>query len=86
MKAKTQKKANKKAEKKIEKKPAETKFGKLRAALMAKRENSVDELMRISGFDLSNLKTAISILRNPKRSKNILDTTFDKEKKVYITA
>ncbi len=84
-KAKKVQKNGKKIEAKATRKPTgETKFGKLRAALTARKESTAEELMKATGFDARNLKTAISILRNPKRSKNILDTTFDRERKVYV--
>ena len=64
-----------------EKKPV-TKFQKVRDFFAKNKSGTLDTLMKISGFDERNMKTAMSILRNPKRTKNnLLVTTWDREKR-----
>ncbi len=53
---------------------AESKFGKLRAALLSGKAHSVEDLMKISGFDKRNVATALYIIakRPPKGTDPIL--------------
>ncbi len=44
---------------------------------------SMDEIVERSGFDERNVKTCLSILRDPKRSKELLVTNYDRETKTY---
>ncbi len=70
--------------KKGSKKPGKkTKVGRIREAFSTKKSYTVDELMKLSGFDERNLRTAMTILRNPKRTKILLETEYDREKKTF---
>jgi hypothetical protein len=65
-------------------KNGETKYGKLRALLLSgKKVFSVEEMMKASGFDQNNLRVAMSILQNPKRTKEPIKSEYDREKKSY---
>jgi len=48
--------------------PRETKVGRLRASL-AEGPKTAAQLLEATGYDLRNLRTAIQILGNPKRTK-----------------
>ena len=80
---KTKKQAAKKTAAKVSKEKKPSKFGKLREMFKQKKSWTAKELMKRSGFDAQNLKTAMSILRNPKRSKVLLVTDYDREKQTY---
>jgi len=80
---KTEKKQAVKVEVKKEQKPV-TKFGKVREFFSKNKSGTLDVLMKVSGFDERNMKMAMSILRNPRRSKNnLLVTTYDREKRTF---
>ena len=67
------------------KKNGEGKYARLRALLLSgKKTFTAEEMMQASGFDERNLKTALTILRNPERTKDLIITRFDAEKKLYI--
>jgi len=81
--------AKKKAAKKPAKKPAEpkgeTKYGRLRALLTSGRKTfAMDELVKESGFDEANVRVAMSILKNSKRTRSPILSDYDREKKVYV--
>jgi len=60
------------------------KCAKLRALLASGEKTfTVVQMMKASGFDERNVRTAMSILRNPKRTKEIIEAEYDKEKKTY---
>ena len=66
------------------KKSGETKYGKLRALLSSgKKVFPVAELTKTSGFDENNVRVAMNILQNPKRTKEPIKSEYDKEKKTY---
>ncbi len=71
--------------KKKQKRPAKgtTKVQKVRDMFKERRSWTVEEIVERSGFDERNAKTCLSILKNPRRSKELLITHFDGEKKVY---
>ena len=82
-------KAEKKAAKgTIEKKPRDSKMGRIRLAFQEKPSYTLDELMEISKFDKANLMCAMSIFKNPQRTKpeNLLVTEYDKATKTYKLA
>lgn len=60
----------------------EGKFFHLRQALGSGKEWTPESLMKASGFDAQNLRVALSILRNPRRTPKdrMIDTEFDKDK------
>jgi hypothetical protein len=64
-----------------EKKP--TKFGKLREMFKQRKTWSAKDLMKGSGFDAQNLRTAISILKNKARTKEPIVADYDKDKQTY---
>lgn len=74
---KKQKKSAKETPKEI------SKFQKVRDMFKERKSWTVEEIVERSGFDERNAKTCLSILKNPKRSKELLITHFDREKKVY---
>ena len=79
------KKRVKKTAKAAPKKNGEGKYARLRALLLSgKKTFAAEEMMQASGFDERNLKTALTILRNPKRTKDLIITRFDAEKKFYV--
>jgi len=71
--------------KKKSKRPAKgvSKFQKARDMFREKKSWTLDEIVQRSGFDERNAKTCLSILKNPKRTKDPLVTHFDKEKRLY---
>jgi hypothetical protein len=79
----TKKKEAAKVAEKKEQKPV-TKFQKVRDFFAKNQVGTLDVLTKVSGFDERNVKTAMSILRNPKRTKtNLLVTTYDREKRTF---
>lgn len=64
-----------------------SKVGIIRAMFAEKASWTVQELMDRSGFDANNVRVAMTILRNPKRTKpeNLVITVFDKETGTYTT-
>ncbi len=61
-----------------------TKFQRIRDFFAKNKSGTIEELMKASGFDERNVKTAMSILRNPNRTKNnLLVTTYDREKRTF---
>ncbi len=61
-----------------------TKFQRIRDFFAKNKVGTIEELMSASGFDERNVKTAMSILRNPNRTKNnLLVTTWDREKRTF---
>jgi len=60
-----------------------SKMGKIRAAFIEKKNWSLKDLMKRSGFDKANLMCAMSIFKNPKRTKELLVTDYDKKTETY---
>lgn len=60
-----------------------SKMGKIRAAFTEKTRWSLKDLMKRSGFDKANLMCAMSIFKNPKRTKELLVTDYDKKTETY---
>ncbi len=60
-----------------------SKFQKVRDMFKEKKSWPLEEIVERSGFDEKNVKTCLSILRNPKRTKELLITRLDREKKLY---
>jgi len=60
-----------------------SKVSKIRDMFAEKKNWSVQEIMKRSGFDRNNTKTAMSILRNKNRTKDLLTTDYDKEKEIF---
>ena len=71
--------------KKKQKNPAKeiSKIQKVRDMFKERKSWTLQEIAERSGFDERNAKTCLSILRNPKRSKEPLITHLDREKKLY---
>jgi len=65
-----------------EKKPS--KIGKLREMLTEKGTATKEELAEFSGYDKPNTHTAISILKNPKRTKVPVFTSYDRRIETYF--
>jgi hypothetical protein len=65
----------------------QSKVGIIRGMFAEKPSWTVEELMARSGFDANNVRVAMTILRNPKRTKpeNLLVTSYDKEAGTYTT-
>ena len=42
-----------------------------------------EEIMRRTGFDAKNAHAAMNVLKNPNRSKNPLNFTYDRENQTY---
>jgi len=63
----------------VPKKREGTKIERLISLLNSKKEVPVSEALEVSGFDERNLRTACSILRNPKRTKSPLPISYDKK-------
>ncbi len=62
----------------------ETKVGLLRSALKEKPEWTRGELIERTGFDEKNLKTAINLLKNPKRTRDPFVIIWDRKRSVYV--
>jgi transposase len=60
-----------------------SKIQKVRDVFKERKSWTLEEIVERSGFDERNVKTCLSILRNPKRSKEFLITHLDREKKLY---
>jgi len=69
---------------KVQKPAPEGKCAKLRALLASGEKTfTVAQMMKASGFDERNVRTAMSILRNPKRTKETIEAEYDRGKKTY---
>jgi len=69
---------------KVQKPAPNGKCARLRTLLTSgKKIFSVEELMKISGFDQNNVRVAMNILRNKNRTKETIESVYDKEKKNY---
>jgi len=60
-----------------------SKMGKIRAAFAEKKNWTLKDLMKRSNFDKANLMCAMSIFKNPKRTKELLVTDYDRETETY---
>lgn len=60
-----------------------SKMGKIRSAFIEKKNWSLKDLMKRSGFDKANCQCAMSIFKNPKRTKELLVTDYDRKTEVY---
>lgn len=60
-----------------------SKMGKIRSAFIEKKAWSLKDLMKRSNFDKANLMCAMSIFKNPKRTKELLVTDYDKKTETY---
>lgn len=61
-----------------------SKSQKIRKMFTEKESWTVAELVKRSGFDERNVRTAMSIFKNPKRTKDPLVTNYDPETKAYM--
>lgn len=61
----------------------ESKLAKLRVALIVGKTITKEKLSEIAGYDIANTHTAMSILKNPARTKDPIFYTYDKAKKAY---
>lgn len=62
---------------------AESKLSKLRAKLVPGKTVTKQELSDASGYDLPNTHTAMSILKNPERTKEPIFYTYNKKDQSY---
>lgn len=79
--------AKKKKEEAENTQPAEprvTKTDLLKSAFDETKEWTEEDLLKRTDYDRANLKTAIGLLRNPKRTKTPVNILFDPNKKVYF--
>lgn len=60
-----------------------SKLQKIRDLFSEKKVHTAKELMEESGFDKTNLRTAMSILKNSKRTKELLRTDYDRKTEAY---
>lgn len=60
-----------------------SKMGKIRSAFVEKKNWTLKDLMKRSNFDKANLMCAMSIFKNPKRTKELLVTDYDKKTETY---
>jgi hypothetical protein len=72
-----------KKSKKVSKPKKISKLQKIRDLFSEKKTHTAKELMKESGFDKTNLRTAMSILKNPKRTKELLRTDYDRKTEAY---
>jgi hypothetical protein len=54
-----------------------SKIRKVREMFKERKSWTLEEIVERSGFDERNVKTCLSTLRNPKRSKELLITHLD---------
>jgi hypothetical protein len=74
------KKRVKKTAKAIRPKNGEGKYARLRALLLSgKKTFAAEEMMQAARIDERTLKTALTILKNPKRTKDLIITDLDAE-------
>jgi hypothetical protein len=60
-----------------------TKISKVRQMFKEKESWTRQEIADRAGYDLNNAAMAMSILKNPARTKNLLITTYNRETKTY---
>jgi hypothetical protein len=73
-----------KAEKKEKKgSRANSKVARLRRMFLENGTQSLADVIRDSGFDHRNVFTAVAILRNPKRTKDLLDLGYDRKTQIF---
>ena len=60
-----------------------TKSQRLRNCFDERKIWTIDELVKESGFDEQNVRVALSILKNPARTKKTLVTVYDRKDKTY---
>jgi len=60
-----------------------TKSGRLREYFLMNESGSVSDLVAFTGFDEKNLRTAVSILANPGRTKYPIVIQYDSDNKIY---
>ena len=78
------KKSAKEAKKEVKVQKPNGKCARLRTLLTSgKKIFSMEEMMKASGFDQNNVRVAMNILQNPKRTKEIIEAEYNKEKKTY---
>lgn len=65
------------------KKERVTKSSLLREAFDQKKEWTEEELLGKTGYDKSNLRTALAILRDPDRTEDPMYVVWDKVAKVF---
>jgi hypothetical protein len=68
-------------ENKPDKKPS--KMSIIRDMFADKASWTRDEIMRRTGFDAKNAHAAMNVLKNPNRTKNRLNFTYDRENQTY---
>lgn len=65
-----------------------SRYQMIRDTFAKKKKATREELMKLTGWDSNSVHVAMSILKNPTRTKpeNQVVTEFDKEKGVYVRA
>jgi hypothetical protein len=64
-----------------EKKPS--KMNIIRVMFADKQSWTRQEIMKRTGFDAKNAHAAMNVLKNPNRTKNPLNFTYNKENQIY---
>jgi hypothetical protein len=60
-----------------------TKMSIIREMFQDKASWSREEIMRCTGFDAKNAHAAMNVLKNPNRTKDPLNFTYDRENQIY---
>ena len=60
-----------------------SKMGIIREMFQDQASWTRDEIMRRTGFDAKNAHAAMNVLKNPNRSKNPLNFTYDRKNQTY---
>ena len=60
-----------------------SKMSIIRAMFVDKRSWTRQEIMKRTGFDAKNANAAMNVLKNPSRTKNPLNFTYNKENQTY---
>jgi len=76
-------KAKASAKSKAPKEPRVTKTSKIRELFATKKSATLQEIMDYCGHDRHNTQSMMAILKNPKRTKDLLVTEYDRETKTY---
>ena len=68
---------------KTPKEPRITKTSKIRELFANQKSATLQEIMDYCGHDNHNTQSMMCILKNPKRTKDLLNTTYDRATKTY---
>jgi hypothetical protein len=65
------------------KKPKASKMSVIRSMFVDKASWTREEIMRRTGFDAQNAHAAMNVLKNPNRTKDPLNFTYNRENQTY---